>query len=140
MVSSKVGADPYDYAIYACPRCGQRAVSVHSTDPDVVLRCDECEVRFYPGDQEEVEVRSAVRAGRDPFLGVWEVWDNEERVGEPVRLNLEDAVAASVLYPDQYGPEALSKRRFRENVVLLGCLTFGVVCIVLLFLSAYRCA
>jgi DNA-directed RNA polymerase subunit RPC12/RpoP len=140
MASMKTGTDPYDYAVYVCPRCGRRAVSVHSSDPDVVLRCDDCEVRYFPGDREELEIRRALRAGGDPFRGVWKVCDNEERLGESLRLDLDDAVAASVLYPDLYSEETLKKRRFRENVVLLGCLTFGVVFIVLLFLSAYRCA
>lgn len=132
--------DPYDYPVYLCPRCGARAVSVHSADPDVVLRCDGCEQRYYPGDRREVDVRRAVRAGQDPFRGVWEMWDNEERLGAPVRLDLDDAVAASLLYPDEFSEEAVRRRRFRENVVLLGCLVFSALFLILLALAAYRCA
>ncbi|MCZ6778866.1 MAG: hypothetical protein O7F16_07835 [Acidobacteria bacterium] len=139
MASKRISTDPYDYSVYTCPRCGQRAVSVHSSDPEVILRCDDCEVRFYPSDDEEIVIRRAVRAGKDPFHGVWKMWDNEERVGQPLSLDLDDRVAASVVYPDLYSEEAVNKRRFRENVVMLGCLTFGTVFIILLFISAYRC-
>jgi len=132
--------DPYDYPVYLCPRCAARALSVHSSDPDVVLRCDLCEQRFYPEEKREVDIRRAARAGLDPFHGRWELWDNEERQGAPVSLDLDDAQPASAVYPEEYGEEAVARRRFRENVVLLGCLGFSVLFLVLLVLSAYRCA
>lgn len=133
-------ADPYDYRVYACPKCGDRAVSVHSSDPEVVLRCDRCEQRFYPSEEHEAGARRLARSGGDPFRGAWEVWDNEERQGRPLRIDLDDAVAASSLYPDEFTPDALRRRAFRENVVLFGCAGFTVLFLVLLFLSAYRCA
>jgi uncharacterized C2H2 Zn-finger protein len=135
-----LSADPYDYLVYACPRCGERAVSVHSSDPEVVLRCDRCEQRYYPSEEHEARVRRALRSGADPFRGAWEVWDNEERQGGPLRVDLDDALAASSLYPEEFSPGALRRRAFRENVVLLGCTGFTVLFLVLLFLSAYRCA
>ena len=140
MAPKHTSTDPYDYSVYTCCRCGQRSVSVHSSDPEVILRCDECEVRFYPSDDEEVVIRRAVRAGKNPFHGIWKVWDNEERLGASLSLDLDDAVAASVVYPDLYSEESVNKRRFRENVVMLGCFTFGTVFIILLFISAYHCA
>lgn len=140
MAQNSPDSDPYDYRIYLCPRCGERAVSVHSIEPDLVLRCDRCEQRYYPDDSREAEARRQARAGADPFRGAWDLWDNEERQGAPVRIDLSDAVPASELYPEQYSEEAVRRRRYRENVILLGCTGFALLFLVLLFLSAYRCA
>lgn len=140
MSAAALGPDPFDYPVYPCPRCGERAVSLHSSDPDVVLRCDRCEVRFYPDEKREVDIRREERAGGDPFQGVWEVWDNEERQGSPLRVDLDDSVAASALYPEEFSDQARRNRRFRENFVLLGCGVFGLLVLVLMVLAAYRCA
>ncbi len=140
MPSAQLSSDPYDYFVYVCPRCGARAASLHSSDPDVILRCDDCEVRYFPDEKHEVDIRRAVRSGVDPFHGIWDVWDNEERQGRALRPSLDDALPASIVYPDEFSHEALRKRRFRENFVLLGCLTFSAIFLVLLFMSAYRCA
>lgn len=132
--------DPFDYPVYLCPRCGERAVSVHSSEPEVVLRCDRCEQRYFPDDRREVEIRRDARAGSDPFHGVWEVWDNEERLGPCLRLDLDDSVAASALYPEEYTEEAARRRQFRENVILLGCAGFALLFLALMVLAAWRCA
>lgn len=140
MPSRPPASDPYDYPVYRCPRCGGRAVSVHSSDPDIVLRCDDCEQRYYPDEHREVDARRTVRFAGDPFHGVWEVWDNEERQGGPLRIDLDDALPASAVYPGEFSDQAVQRRRFKENTVLLGCLTFMVVFVVMMVLAAFRCA
>ncbi|MBI4161468.1 MAG: hypothetical protein HY509_03380 [Acidobacteria bacterium] len=101
----------YDYPVFPCPRCGNRALALRERHPRATFQCFECEAVFH----------ASGPYPRAAASGPLRLESGRGRGEAGFAVDLAEGIPASRLFPEEFTEGRLRLRHRRERFLQTGC-------------------